>query len=336
MAPEQLEGKRCDARTDIFALGLVLYEMIVGKRLSLGQQRAALVEYVPPQLAHVIERCIEINPEDRWQSARDVKAELEWGRSAAAPLLTQGKPRPLWPWAIGTLVLAATLGYAIALLRSNSRTDTGGTFRLSVLLPEGAGMRGQGRQFALSPDGNRLAMALIDAAGRSQLWVHSLDSTLQKPLPNTDMARAPFWSPDGDSIGFFSQGKLKKIDVSGGPPVTLADTEDDGGGAWNESGVILFSKLRSGLFRVSSNGGEATPVTTIDSANGEVHHSRPAFLPDGNHFIYLASGSRKGGPFDPSGLFCGSLGSKDRKLLLEDGSNAEYADDHLMFIRQRA
>ena len=185
-------------------------------------------------------------------------------------------------------------------------TEKGGR---SVVLPaecaSPAGMFAESR-FAVSPDGRRLAVVAAEESGRARLWLRELASATFQPLPGTEDASYPFWSPDSESIAFIAAAKLKTIRASGGSPVAVCD----GGfrtGAWGRDGFILFAPAGSSpLYRVRASGGEPTPVTTLDRASGEVQHSYPAFLPDGRHFLYSSVGSRSGGALDPRGVYVGS------------------------------
>ena len=189
-------------------------------------------------------------------------------------------------------------------------------------------------RFALSPDGRRLALAGSDAGGRRMLWVRPLESGVAQPLPGTEDASYPFWSPDSRAIAFLAQGKLKKIDVTLGQVVTLCAAGFSSTGAWLRDGSILFTPTgESPLFRVSSSSGVPEPATTLDAAAGEVQHSYPFMLPDGRHFFYFAVGS-KANRTEARGVFVGSLGAAaPGNLLLPRASTAKYAHRHVLFIR---
>ena len=208
----------------------------------------------------------------------------------------------------------------------------------SLVLP--GGMRLAGRdlysesRFAVSPDGRRLAVVAADESGRARLWLRELASATFQPLPGTEDASYPFWSPDSESIAFVAAAKLKTIRASGGPPVAVCD----GGfrtGAWGRDGSILFAPASSSpLYRVRASGGEPTRVTTLDSARGEIQHAYPVFLPDGRHFLYASVGSRTGGTLDPQGVYVGSLDGAERvKLLLPGATQARYASGHVLFLQ---
>jgi serine/threonine protein kinase len=233
MAPEQLEAGQVDSRTDIFAFGAVLYEMITGKKAFTGKSRASLIAAIlehdpeplsivqpmaPPALDRVVKTCLEKDPEERWQSPHDLMRELKWvaesGSDAGtrAPAFVRGRNRERLAWIAAGLLLLALLA-ALPFVLTHLRHPPGDTnaVRFSI-------RRTSWGSFAISPDGRRLAFTASGSSGEARLWVRSLDSLTSQPLPETDTAAYPFWSPDGRFIGFFAGGKLKKIDVSGGPP----------------------------------------------------------------------------------------------------------------------
>ncbi|MBI4264352.1 MAG: protein kinase [Acidobacteria bacterium] len=266
MAPEQLEGQEADARTDIFALGAVLYEMLTGRRAFEGKSHASLIGAIlkdtpppvstvrpltPPLLDHLVQRCLAKDHDERWQSARDVRHELEWVSSNRMTLPADtlagtsrhwASSRRLAGLAIAAALLVAT-GAGIATLRRPTGSEPQ-SFELSLLPPEGAiftPFYASGTpHFALSPDGRRLAIVVSRPGRQPSLWVRTLDSSAAQELPGTDDASGPFWSPNGESVGFFAQGKLKIIGLQDSRPVTLADAGQYNGGAWSSTGVILF------------------------------------------------------------------------------------------------
>ncbi|MFY9530945.1 MAG: protein kinase, partial [Candidatus Acidiferrales bacterium] len=356
MAPEQLESKEVDARTDIFAFGVVVYEMATGRRAFEGKSQASVISAImssdpppmsslqpmtPPTFDRVVKRCFAKEPDDRWQTARDLHQELKWiaeGGSQAgvpAPLVERRKNRErllLVALAL-TATVAAVLGFLYArrapvetrLTRSYIKPMANSSFSFI------GGLSG----FALSPDGRRLVYVASTTDGKLGLWIRSIDSLQAQPLAGTEGAGFPFWSPDSRFIGFFAGGKLKKIEASGGPPLTLCDAGLGRGGTWNQDGTIVFAPIASSsLQRVSAAGGAATPVTSLDSSKNEYSHRWPYFLPDGRHFLYLA-----GTPFSPresptNAILVGSLDSKESKLLLHTHANAIFALGHILFLRQ--
>ena len=335
MAPEQLEGKPCDARTDIFSLGLLLHEMATGNKAFAGDSRAALIAAImqseprtdgipSPELAHIIEHCLAKDPDSRWQTARDVAIELRWiaqTQDKAKPARTGPSHRTAW---ILAAVLAVTLVAAAGLEYLRGANPQPATVEFSVFPPPGA--RGFGVDFcvAIAPDGRQLAFRVTGADGKNSLWVRSLDSASMRPLAGTAGATGFFWSPDSQSIAFFS-GKLWKIDLRGGPAVELTPSPVKGGlnstGTWSRDSGILFSDGRPGasLYRILRLGAPVEQVTRVDPSIREEHRG-PEFLPDGRHFLYSRRSSR-----NPTwDTYLGELGHEGAKLLLPGASHARY------------
>jgi Tol biopolymer transport system component/tRNA A-37 threonylcarbamoyl transferase component Bud32 len=313
IAPEQLEGKDADARSDIFAFGAVLYEMLTGKRAFTGQSRAsviaAILERDPPSLAgaaparldRLLRRCLAKNPEDRWQSARDLKFELE---GIAEPELAPAtaKPGRLLPWIAACVLLALAAAYAW--LRAPASRH--GPLQLALTTPSGVEFAEYGG--AISPDGHLFAFTAIKE-GKRQLWLRSLDSSFVRPLQGTEDAAYPFWSPDSRSLGFFTNGKLKRVDL-GGPVQDLCDSILGRGGSWSPRGVIVFSRAPvSPLFQVPASGGQRVQLTNLDSSRQEISHAWPQFLPDGRHFLYMAASASP----QSSAIFLGDLDAASPK-----------------------
>lgn len=356
MSPEQLEGKECDARSDIFALGAVLYEMASGKRAFPGESQASVIAAIlslepkplqeiksgiPPLLDHVVRRCLEKEPVRRWQSVSDVMWELRWiaenkDTPGTVTPLQPKRSRPLWAWGIAA---AACLGLAFwggTYLRRDPVTESPVSFSFSAQHAELSETRSMGLPLP-SPDGSRLVFRARDRSGRSLLWVRPLDSTNALKLPGTESGGAEaglrFWSPDGRWVGFYSQGKMKKVSPTGGLPQTIADVPfGSNSAAWGTNGDIVFAENRSGLFRVHESGGAAKQITTLDPALGENSHRFPVFLPDGKHLLYYARCSKS----ENSGIYLISLDSSQRKLILKTRSPAfDYVPGSLLFVRDR-
>ena len=351
MAPEQLEGKDADTRTDIFSFGAVLYEMATGKKAFSGSTQASLISSIlrdepppisqvaamtPPALDRVVRTCLAKDPEDRWQSAGDVGKELRWiaegsaaGVAAPVAVASRRRNRELIAWTIAALAIALA---AVAWLGSLRRRPTGEApqhlVRTNILLPEKIFLNNA----VVSPDGSRVVFSGRDATGKTQLWVRPLDSYASTALAGTDDAILPFWSPDGRFIGFFADKKLKRIEASGGSPIALYDV-DGLGGAWAPNGDILFAGPSGPLLRLPASGGKAEPVTKIDTAKGETAHRYPFLLPDGKHFLFLAM-NLAGARGDPANRVCaGSLDGGPAKPILSTSFNAQFADGHILFIR---
>jgi Tol biopolymer transport system component len=346
MAPEQLDGKEADVRTDIFAFGAVLHEMATGRKAFAGKSQASLIAAImehetapistlqpmtPATLDRVVKTCLAKDPDERWQSAQDLKLQLQWiaesgpQSGGAGTISTRRKRWERWAWIVTTTVLfLAALPFVVAYLRRPPAEAR--TLKLFLLPPEKATFGSS----AISPDGRQLSF-VATADGKKLLWVRPLDSLTAKALAGTEGAAYPFWSPDSRFIGFFTQDKLKKIEVFGGPAQTLSDVVEGRGGTWNRNGEIVFApNYLDALYRISTAGGEATPVTTLDRSHQENSHRWPYFLPDGRHFLYFVRSAQR----DQQGLYVGSLDSKDKKRLLSAaGSTAYVAPGYLLFVR---
>jgi Tol biopolymer transport system component len=352
MAPEQLEGREADARTDIFAFGAVVYEMVTGKKAFEGKSQASLISAIlrddppalstlqplsPPALDRAVRKCLAKDPDARWRSAHDLHDELKWiaeGKAEVPPAAVVEWRRGLFAgarlaWAVAAtlLVVAVALGSVLALRRPAADTNV---YRASIPASVNFVPVPPSGRVAISPDGRRLALAGAAADGRVMLWVRALDGLSAQPLVGTEGGYSPFWSADSRFIAFFAGGKLKKIDASGGPSVTLCDLSATQSltGTWNQENVILFTPGNgSPIARVSASGGTPSNVTVLDTKAGETRHVFPFFLPDGRHFLYVAVTGDT-----PQGVYVGSLDSPDRKKLVE-ASHAMYAQGHLLFLR---
>jgi Tol biopolymer transport system component/predicted Ser/Thr protein kinase len=354
MAPEQLEGKKVDSRTDIFALGATLFEMATGQKPFSGSTQASLIGAIlhtdpasistiqpasPPSLDRIVKTCLAKDPEERWQSAADIKCELRWvaeGTQAAlaAPAAARRPSRERLAWGMAALALVVALAAVAGAIRFARRTATVPLpIRSSLVLPDKTALRG----VALSPDGRRLAFVARDSSGRNLLWIRPMDSLAVQPLAATENAAFPFWSPDSRFLGFFADGKLKRIDASGGPPQTLGDAPTSRGGTWSPEGVILFAPVPDGpLYRVSATGGPSTPVTRFDPTRGETSHRWPLFLPDGRRFLYLVASFGSGEERARMGIYAGSLDSKEERFLLSAKSSMGFAaPGYLLYLRER-
>ena len=359
MAPEQLEGEGVDARTDIFALGALLYEMVTGRKAFEGKSQASLIGAImtsqpppvsqlqataPPALDHVIRTCLAKDPEDRWQSARDVVRGLRWvSEAGSAPdALPQAAPerRRIEPWKIaaglGLTALVAALATWAAFRPGELEPKP--VRRLSIELPAGASLDSARPGLALSPDGSRLVFS-SRSGSRRQLYVRPLDQLEAQPMPGTEGARNPFFSPDGEWIAFFTDAglgrTLKRVSVLGGPPLTLTETSGFQG-SWGDDGAIVFvhddggGLLQRGLFRIPAGGGTPERLTTPDPERGEVSHGWPHVLPGGRGIVF--SISLRDGIYEESRLALLSLVTGEWDNLVESGYNARYAaSGHLVY-----
>ena len=357
MAPEQLEGMEADTRTDVFSFGALLYEMATAQPAFQGKTRTSLIAAIvsgqpaplsqvvpltPPALDYLIRKCLEKDPDDRWQSARDIADHLRWVVNAgsrageAAPVHAKRKSHARAGW----IATAATAVVAVLATLGATRfwTEPARIVRSSFLPPDKAQFVASNGAMALSPDGRRMAFVAREDDGKFMLWVRALDALTAQPLAGTEDASHPFWSPDSRFIGFFSAGKLRKIDANGGPPQPLADAIGGRGGSWGAGGTILFTPSTSdAIYKVSSAGGMATAVTELDRKNAEITHRHPFFLPDGIHYLYLVEGRPETeGTADGFAVYVGSTESKERKHLLTTKSSARYSKTgHVLFLRDR-
>ena len=294
MAPERALGMEADERSDIYALGLILGEMATG-------QFSRFPKDLPPALQRVVTRCLETDPEERWQSARDLKWELESiAQAPLAPPPASPSRLPWWAWAAMAAALALA---AIAILRVLWRPVAPPPANVNIVLPE----QSRALSLAVSPDGRFVAVVLVKD-GKQQIWVRAIDSPTIAPLAGTDGAADPFWSPDSQFIAFFADSRLKKIERAGGPVQTLCNALGALGGTWNQNGLILIGGLAVPQ-TVSDAGGTATnlPGHTITE-------TYPSFLPDGRHYVATRS----------TGVWLGSIDNPQEQHILPDVSNAQF------------
>jgi len=351
MAPEQLEGAETDARSDIFSFGSVLYEMASGRRAFEGKSQASLIaailrevpapissirDVIPPAVERVILRCLEKNPDDRYQTARDVLLDLKWAAEAGsragipAPIAARRKHRERLAWSLAGAGLAAALllgGFTVM-----NRPPQPVPLRFFAPTPKGILLNDTPK---VSPDGKYVAYNASDSTGRSCIWIRPLGSLTAEIVPGTDNARRPFWSPDSRYLGFMQDGKLRKVAAQGGPPQTICESQSAGDGTWSRQGVILFDGSPTDSIRmVNAGGGTPRAATTIDHARGEVGSAWPHFLPDGRHFLFLGLGNRP----DDTTLKVGDTRSTKVVILAHGAfSRIEYVQPgYLLFARDRS
>jgi len=347
MAPEQLEGKEADTRSDIFSLGAVLYEMATGQRAFSGKSAASTIAAIlaahppavssiqpllPSALDHLIKSCLAKDPDERLQTVHDVKMQLQWiaqGASQTPVPAGNGGGRAVGrlPWLLVALLLLVLAGGGVAWWSSAHRAASPMYFSSVMPFPV--------NDIALSPDGRRAAVvAYWEAADKYVIWIHEIGSRNADTVSGTEGASHPFWSPDGRFVGFFADGKLKKVDLaSHQSPQILCDAPNGRGGTWNRDGVILFAPDASGgLYRVSSAGGAPVEVTKVDASRSQSSNRWPYFLPDQKHFLYL--GANFSGEFDKNAIFVGSLDSSETHMVVAASSNAAYADPgFLLYVK---
>ena len=352
MSPEQVEGRDVDARTDVWSLGLVLYEMITGARPFAGKSSASIAAaiissspaplstvqpHVPRSLERLVGSCLAKDRDARFHSAHDVALLLQSigdERHDVSPTRASRWQKPL----LVSLAIVGMLGLIASLLLRAPKTAAPTPISFLVQSPENAAFVQAPMFLTVSPDGRRLGFVGLDPGGTRHLWVRDLDSAQVRLLPSTDDADQPFWSADGRELGFLDtkDSKLKRIDVNGGPPRVICDVPGGQtlqGGTWSERGVVLFATIGGGnpIFAVAADGGAPTPATALDRATGELAHLWPHFLPDGEHFLFLNQNARR----DQSHINVARVGETKSTPVVDALSNVAYSDGYLLFARDQ-
>ena len=356
MSPEQLEGREVDARSDIFSFGAVLYEMVTGKRAFEGKSQLSLVSAIlekepeaistlkpltPPILDRTIRKCLAKQPDQRWQSASDLATQLNWMTDASSSAmavkpLESGRSRGrMAGLSIAALLLVLAVGSAAWMLGSRS-TPIQRVMRFSINLPPGEALGGSWWWYpslAVTPDGSQIAY-VGHHAGVAQIYVRTVGDLNARPVLGTEGAETPFFSPDGQWLGFSSGSKLKKVPLTGGPSVTIANTAVSGA-CWAPDGMIYFGPADSdsGLFKVAATGGEPQKVTTLDPKNNEIDHRFPEVLPGGKALLLVVRNAEQPS-FDEAEIAAQSLVTGERKILIKSGTHPHYVSTgHLLFLR---
>jgi serine/threonine protein kinase/Tol biopolymer transport system component len=350
MPPEQLEGQETDARGDVWALGCVLYEMLTGVKPFAGNSSASVIAavlHMTPEplttrlpvlnqaIEQIIHGCLEKDADKRWQSAADVArvlalADLHITRPPVD--VVSARTRLAWPFGVAAALIALLSG---VMWFTRSTQQDAFPYRLQITAPDGerfGGFAGTGGsiapQISVSPDGHAVAF-VASHQSRQVLWIQALNASTGRPLANTEDASDPFWAPDNRAVAFSANGKLFRVDVSGGPPQVLANLANLRGGTWHQNGTILVGGGNRGIVRVPAVGGAVTPITADEHTRSD--EAWPSFLPDGRHFLLF---KRTDLP-STTGVYVASLDSPERTLLHDATANGQYASGHLLFVRGR-
>jgi Tol biopolymer transport system component len=297
------------------------------------QPVSSLQAMAPAGLDRIVKTCLRKDRETRWQSAHDLKEEIVWIAEGDTRTWTSTRGRR-YGWLLWLAGLGLTGAALFALGYFSHETPPAHVVRLTLPAPPGAAFTissSVAGSVSVSPNGQLVAFAAQRKEGAGQLWIRPIDSLTARPLAGTEEGFAPFWSPDSRWLGFFSHGKLKKVEVTGGPVETLCDAPLGRGGTWSRDGRILFApNLSQPLFEIAATGGSARPLTEMEASRQEVTHRWPAFLPDGEHYLFFIRTAAQAS----TGVYAGTLGSNEHRLLISSGTNAVYAEPgYLLFGR---
>ena len=350
MAPEQLEGKEADTRSDLWALGCVLYEMATGRRAFEGRSQASLISSImtgepapisqtspmsPPALDQLVRGLLAKDPDERIQTAHDARLQLQWmaaGGSQSGAQIAPARRQLRWAPVLGAIgALGAFAAGAVLAPHMPGSRVAGPMLALTAAVPPGLRMSPSGGDLALSPDGGALVFVATDSLGETMLWVRPLNGTPPRRLAGTEGAFMPFWSPDARSVAFFAGDKLRRVSIAGGTPQDLCQAASGRGGAWSKQGVILFAPGAEGpIYRVSAQGGTPEAETALDTTKHEVGHRFPRMLPDGRRFFYATT------PVDGTEheIYLGKLGSKERRFVLRCDGVPELTPEGWLLYRK--
>ncbi|UCH83252.1 MAG: serine/threonine-protein kinase [Candidatus Latescibacterota bacterium] len=358
MSPEQARGKPVDKRADIFAFGCMLFEMLTGSQAFKGEtisdtlasvlarepDLSQLPESTPRALRRLLERCLEKDPAQRLRDMGEARIKIDAIRNGTVvdsdvDALPPEDARPGWKsmiaWTVAGVVAIVAVGSWVLNPSATTEEKTPEMIRAEISAPEGAPFELSSLHpgpATLSPDGKHITFAARGEDGRDLLWVRTLTDEAARPLSGTDGAGYPFWSPDSKSIGFFAQGNLKKVDITGAPPFTICPARVGKGGSWNSDDVIVFAPTFNGpLLRVSASSGQTDTITTLRPEASENSHRFPSFLPDGNHFLYFVRTSAQ--TQNESSIWVGALDGSVNKRLFTCRSQAEFAAGHILYVR---